>query len=82
MVRQTLRFEKDVSYSKLRIKVTLCENNRLSIVGSIDRAKFSLVTRPTKMGLIRESIIILKNWLKILLQLIREGDLYSNIYDI
>ena len=47
---------------------------------SIDRAKFSLVTRPTKVRLIRESIIILKNWLKILLRLIRKGDLNSNIY--
>ena len=34
------------------------------------------------MRLIRESIIILKNWLKILLRLIREGDLYSNLYGV
>ena len=35
---------------------------------------------PTEMRLRRESIIILKNWLKVLLRLIREGDFYSNIY--
>ena len=29
---------------------------------SIDRARFSLMTRPTKVRLVRESIIILKNW--------------------
>ena len=32
------------------------------------------------MRLIRESIIVLKNWLKILLRLIREGGLYPSLY--
>ena len=53
----------------------MCENNRPHLKSrSIDRAKFSLVTIPTEMRLIRESVIILKNWLKILLRLIREGE--------
>ena len=55
------------------------ENNRPSSQVNW-RAKFSFVTRPTEMRLIRESIIILKNWLKILLRLIREGGLNSSIY--
>ena len=44
------------------------------------RAKFSFVTRPTEMRLIRESIIFLKNWVKILLRLIREGGFYPSLY--
>ena len=47
---------------------------------SIDSAKFSFETRPNKMRFMPELIIILKNWLNILLRLICEGNLYSNIY--
>ena len=34
------------------------------------------------MRLIRESIIILKNWLEILLRLVREGAFYPSLYGI
>ena len=59
----------------------MCENNHPHLKSwSIDHAKFLVVTMPTEIRFICESVIILKNWLKILLRLIHEGDLYSNIY--